>query len=48
MATEGVPGFRVVVTRNFYQRGQQVRTDKLRTKYVPENEVRCGQAAGAR
>jgi hypothetical protein len=43
VATEGVPGFRVVVTREFYQGGSQVRTDELRTKYAPENEVRCAQ-----
>jgi vancomycin resistance protein YoaR len=48
VATEGVPGFRVVVTRKFFQDGQQVRTDRLRTKYAPENEVRCAQATGAR
>ena len=48
VATEGVPGFRVVVTRNFYQGGSQVRSDKLRTRYAPENEVRCAQGAGAR
>jgi vancomycin resistance protein YoaR len=48
VATEGVPGFRVVVTREFYQGGSQVRTDKLRTRYAPENEVRCAQGAGAR
>jgi len=48
VATEGVPGFRVVVTRNFFQGGSQVRSDKLRTRYAPENEVRCAQGAGAR
>jgi vancomycin resistance protein YoaR len=48
VATEGVPGFRVVVTRKFFQDGQQVWTDRLRTKYAPENEVRCAQATGAR
>jgi vancomycin resistance protein YoaR len=41
--TEGVPGFRVVVTREFYQGGTRVRTDELRTRYAPENEVRCGR-----
>ena len=25
-----------------------LKTDKLRTKYAPENEVRCAQGAGAR
>ena len=48
VATEGVPGFRVVVTRQFFQGGSQVRTERLRTRYAPENEVRCGQDAGAR
>jgi vancomycin resistance protein YoaR len=42
VATEGVPGFRVVVTRQFFQGGTQVRSEKFRTKYAPENEVRCG------
>jgi vancomycin resistance protein YoaR len=42
VATQGVPGFRVVVTREFFQGGTQVRAEKLRTKYAPENEVRCG------
>ena len=42
------PGFRVVVTRVFYQGGTQVRTEEFRTKYAPENEVRCAQGAGAR
>jgi vancomycin resistance protein YoaR len=42
VATEGVPGFRVVVTRLFLQGGTRVRSEKFRTKYAPENEVRCG------
>ena len=42
VATEGVPGFRVVVTRLFYEGGTRVRSEEFRTKYEPENEVRCG------
>ena len=42
VATEGVPGFRVVVTRIFYQHGQRLKTEEFRTRYAPENEVRCG------
>jgi len=34
----------VVVTRHFYQGGEQVRTEDFRTKYDPENEVVCGTA----
>ena len=44
VATEGVPGFRVVVTRHFYEPGpggEQVRTERFRTKYDPEDEVVC-------
>jgi vancomycin resistance protein YoaR len=44
VATEGVPGFRVVVTRVFYQHGQRLRSEEFRTKYAPENEVRCGSS----
>jgi vancomycin resistance protein YoaR len=47
VATEGVPGFRVVVTRLFYENGQQVRSEEFRTKYDPENEVRCGSSGPA-
>jgi vancomycin resistance protein YoaR len=47
VSTEGVPGFRVVVTRQFYENGQQVRSEEFRTKYDPENEVRCGSAGPA-
>jgi len=42
VATEGVPGFRVVVTREFYEGSTRVRSEEFRTKYEPENEVRCG------
>ena len=42
VATEGVPGFRVVVMRLFYVGGQQVRSEEFRTTYAPENEVLCG------
>ena len=42
VATEGVPGFKVVVTRLFYRGGEQVRSEPFRTKYDPENEVVCG------
>ena len=42
VATEGVPGFRVVVTRLFYVGGHQVRSEEFRTTYAPENEVLCG------
>jgi vancomycin resistance protein YoaR len=41
VATEGVPGFRVVVTRLFFAGGQQVKSEEFRTKYAPENEIRC-------
>ena len=41
VATEGVPGFKVVVNRLFFQGGTQVRTEEFRTAYAPENEVRC-------
>jgi vancomycin resistance protein YoaR len=44
VATEGVPGFRVVVTREFYRHGERVKTEEFRTKYAPENEVRCGSS----
>src|SRR4029079_19708962 len=44
VATEGVPGFRVVVTRVFYEHGQRLKTEEFRTKYAPENEVRCGSS----
>jgi hypothetical protein len=47
VATEGVPGFRVVVTRIFYQHGQRLKTEEFRTKYAPENEVRCGSSGPA-
>ena len=40
VSTEGVPGFKVVVTRHFYQGGEQVRTEDFRTKYDPENLFR--------
>lgn len=42
VASEGVPGFRVVVTRLFHEGGRQVRSERFRTRYAPENEVRCG------
>ncbi len=42
VATSGVPGFRVVVTRLFYRGGEQVKSEQFRTKYEPEHEVRCG------
>ncbi len=42
MATEGVPGFRVVVTRLFYEGSTRVKSEEFRTKYEPEHEVRCG------
>ncbi len=44
VATEGVPGFRVVVTRHFYELGaggEEVRSERFRTKYDPEDEVVC-------
>ena len=44
VATEGVPGFRVVVTRHFYELGaggEDVRSERFRTKYDPEDEVVC-------
>jgi vancomycin resistance protein YoaR len=41
VATEGVSGFRVVVTRLFYEGNTRVRSEEFRTKYEPENEVRC-------
>ncbi len=44
VATEGVPGFRVVVTRHFYDiraGGEEVRSERFRTKYDPEDEVVC-------
>ena len=44
VATEGVPGFRVVVTRHFYDLragGEEVRSERFRTKYDPEDEVVC-------
>jgi len=42
VATEGVPGFRVVVTRLFFEGGRRVRSEEFRTSYNPENEVICG------
>ncbi len=42
VATEGVSGFRVVVTRLFYEGNTRVKSEEFRTKYEPENEVRCG------
>lgn len=47
VATDGVPGFRVVVTRLFFEGGQQVRSEEFKTKYAPENEVRCGSSGPA-
>jgi vancomycin resistance protein YoaR len=44
VATAGVPGFRVVVTRVFYQHGQRLKAEEFRTRYAPENEVRCGSS----
>ncbi|MEO7979834.1 MAG: VanW family protein [Sporichthyaceae bacterium] len=44
VATSGVPGFRVVVTRIFYQHGERLKTEEFRTRYEPENEVRCGSS----
>jgi vancomycin resistance protein YoaR len=44
VASSGVPGFRVVVTRVFYEHGQRVRSEEFRTRYAPENEVRCGSS----
>ena len=41
VATEGVPGFKVVVNRLFFQGGTQVRSEEFRTAYAPENEVSC-------
>ena len=45
VATEGVSGFRVIVHRLFYEGGQQVKSEEFKTRYQPENEVRC-KAAG--
>ncbi len=42
VASEGVSGFRVVVTRLFYEGNTRVRSEEFRTRYEPENEVRCG------
>jgi len=42
VATEGVSGFRVVVTRLFYEGNTRVKSEEFRTKYEPEHEVRCG------
>jgi vancomycin resistance protein YoaR len=42
VASGGVPGFRVVVTRQFFEDGSKVREERFRTSYDPENEVRCG------
>ena len=42
VASEGVPGFRVVVTRLFYEGSTRVKSEEFRTKYEPEHEVRCG------
>jgi vancomycin resistance protein YoaR len=47
VSTEGVPGFRVVVSRLFYEGGKQVRSEEFRTRYNPENEVRCGSSGPA-
>jgi vancomycin resistance protein YoaR len=44
VASEGVPGFRVVVTRIFYQHGKRLKSEEFRTRYAPENEVRCGSS----
>lgn len=44
VATSGVPGFKVVVTRVFYQGGTRVKSEAFRTTYAPENEVRCGSS----
>ena len=40
--SDGVPGFKVVVTRQFYRGDSLVRSEDFRTSYAPENEVRCG------
>ncbi|HET9945523.1 MAG TPA: VanW family protein [Actinomycetes bacterium] len=45
VATEGVPGFRVRVTRELYEPGRSgalVDSELFRTKYDPEHEVVCG------
>jgi vancomycin resistance protein YoaR len=42
VATDGISGFKVVVERLFYQRGELVRTEEFRTTYNPEHEVNCG------
>ena len=42
VASDGVPGFRVVVTRLFFENGSKVREEDFKTRYDPENEVRCG------
>ena len=45
VATEGVPGFRVRVTRELHELGRDgalVRSEVFRTKYDPEHEVVCG------
>jgi vancomycin resistance protein YoaR len=47
VAQQGVSGFRVVVTRIFYEGGQRVRSEEFRTRYNPENEVRCGSSGPA-
>jgi vancomycin resistance protein YoaR len=36
------PGFDVVVTRVFRRDGRQVRTERFRTRYIPEDRVVCG------
>ena len=46
VATDGVPGFRVVVTRLFYEGDTQVRSEEFRTRYNPENQVLCGSSGG--
>lgn len=40
--TAGVSGFKVVVTRTFYQGDRKIRSEDFRTTYNPEPEVRCG------
>ena len=41
VATSGVSGFKVVVTRLFYQGGSKMKSEQFRTTYNPENQIVC-------
>jgi hypothetical protein len=48
VSQDGVVGFTVDVTRIFRQGGRQVRTERFRTVYQPEDRVLCGSSGPRR